>query len=306
MKRLCILVLVMINLIILSGCNKSEKEALEGKYNIYYLDIAKDGLTVEAYTPEDEEGDIENRVIDIFNVMKTPSDSRKHKSLVTQDMVIEKLEFLDGRLTVHFTSDYERLSIADEVLFRAGFVKTVTQLEEISYVEFYVLEKPLKDTLGNMVGTMLASDFVEEIDAGRLSSWVEIDIFYGVSGKDKLAPEKITVGYGSNVSIERIIIEQLIKGPESEEYVRTVSPNLTLLSVTTKEGVCYLNFDTNLTDTSVGVTPAMTIYSIVNSLCGLPMVNMVQISINSENKLMFRDTIDISKPFERNLDIIIE
>ena len=48
----------------------------------------------------------------------------------------------------------------------------------------------------------------------------------------------------------------------------------------------------------------MTVYSIVNSLCELSNVNKVQISVKSSTNIIFRDTIDLSQPLERSLDII--
>ena len=68
--------------------------------------------------------------------------------------------------------------------------------------------------------------------------------------------------------------------------------------------MCYVNFVSTLTDVVIPVTPAVTIYSIVNSLCELSTVNKVQISVKSNTNIMFRDTIDLSSPLERSLDII--
>ena len=65
-----------------------------------------------------------------------------------------------------------------------------------------------------------------------------------------------------------------------------------------------MNFDSVLTDEVLPVSPAVTIYSIVNSLCELSNVNKVQISVKSSTNILFRDTIDLSQPLERSLDII--
>ena len=50
-------------------------------------------------------------------------------------------------------------------------------------------------------------------------------------------------------------------------------------------------------------TPEVTLYSLVNSLVELPNVNKVQISINGETNVVFRETYNLSTVFERNLDI---
>ena len=59
-----------------------------------------------------------------------------------------------------------------------------------------------------------------------------------------------------------------------------------------------------MTDEILPVSPAVTVYSIVNSLCELSNVNKVQISVKSSTNIIFGDTIDLSQPLERSLDII--
>ena len=48
----------------------------------------------------------------------------------------------------------------------------------------------------------------------------------------------------------------------------------------------------------------MAIYSVVNSLVELNNVNKVQITINGETNIMFRESVSLSTVFERNLNIV--
>ena len=64
---------------------------------------------------------------------------------------------------------------------------------------------------------------------------------------------------------------------------------------------CY---NTDSTDEVLPVSPVMTIYSIVNSLCELSNVSKVHISVKGSSNILFRDSIDLSQPLERSLDII--
>jgi len=52
------------------------------------------------------------------------------------------------------------------------------------------------------------------------------------------------------------------------------------------------------------VNSDVVIYSIVNSLAELVEVNKVQISVNGKNSVKFMDTMTLSNPYERNLEII--
>ena len=54
------------------------------------------------------------------------------------------------------------------------------------------------------------------------------------------------------------------------------------------------------------VTEAVPVYSIVNSLTGLPGISRVQILINGETDLVYRESIRFDTIFERNLDLVEE
>lgn len=300
----CILIF---SLGVLSSCSNKPRdgqELYENQYCVYYLDGTGRALTSEVYTAQANVDDLEGLVSELYAVMKKPYDSAQHSSTVRDDIIIVNTKLNDEVLSVYFAENYNRLSTEAEVMFRASYVKTITQIQGIKYVTFYVNGQPLQDALGNPVGIMLASDFMDDIGSGIYRTWVDLSVYYGNSDADKLVPEKITIGYGKDASVERVIIEQLIKGPGEESHVRTVPATLTLLSVNTKDGVCYVNFDSVLTDEVLPVSPAMTIYSIVNSLCELSNVNKVQISVKGNSNILFRDSIDLSQPLERSLDII--
>ena len=63
--------------------------------------------------------------------------------------------------TVDFSKEYYDLTAAQEVLLRASVVRTLTQLDSISYVTFTVNSIPLVDSDDEIVGSMGADDFVE-------------------------------------------------------------------------------------------------------------------------------------------------
>ncbi|MDE7358287.1 MAG: GerMN domain-containing protein, partial [Lachnospiraceae bacterium] len=52
------------------------------------------------------------------------------------------------------------------------------------------------------------------------------------------------------------------------------------------------------------VASDVTIYSITNSLAELSNVNRVQISINGETNISYRENVSLNNVFERNLDIL--
>ena len=52
------------------------------------------------------------------------------------------------------------------------------------------------------------------------------------------------------------------------------------------------------------VTPEVTIYSITNSLVELPNINKVQISVNGDTSVSYKENMSLSTVFERNLELV--
>ena len=104
--------------------------------------------------------------------------------------------------------------------------------------------------------------------------------------------------------MERLIIEQLIAGPETEGAYPTIPSNVKLLSISINDSVCSINLDAAFLNNTLPVQNDIPIYSIVNSLLELSTVNRVQIRINGSQDAMFRDQIPLNIVFERNYDYI--
>ena len=82
------------------------------------------------------------------------------------------------------------------------------------------------------------------------------------------------------------------------------NPDTKVLSVAVRDGICYVNLDSSFVNQIYNVTPEVTIYAITNSLVELSNVNKVQISINGETNINYRENISLSATFERNLDLV--
>ena len=59
---------------------------------------------------------------------------------------------------------------------------------------------------------------------------------------------------------ERLVIEQLLKGPSSSGAYATIPANTKILSVSTRDQICYVNFDQELMNMKSNVKPEILIY----------------------------------------------
>ena len=68
----------------------------------------------------------------------------------------------------------------------------------------------------------------------------------------------------------------------------------------------YVNFDENFLTNHVALDPNLTVYSLVNSIVQGGVATKVQILVNGETNVKYHETIDLSQPFSRDLEIIKE
>ena len=206
-----------------------------------------------------------------------------------------------------FDSAYSLLSRITEILSRAAIVRTLTQIEGVETVVFYINEQPLMDALNQPVGQMKASDFIDDL-GGDINDYQKtvLTLYYTNEQGNKLMECKRELVYNNAVSMERLVMEQLIKGPTEDGMYPVLPSDTKLLTISTREGVCYVNLDASFLTGSVNTNEVVPVYAIVNSLVELPAVNKVQIAINGETTRRYREFVSLDTLFERNLDIIME
>ena len=191
-----------------------------------------------------------------------------------------------------------------EILDRAAIVRTFTQLDEIEYVSFQVEGTPLADHYGNIIGNMSADTFIFNV-GNEINTYerVELKLYFANETGDKLVPVYRSVVYNSNISMERLAVEQIIKGPKTDICYPTISKDTKINSVNVKDGVCYVDFDSSFLSEPYNVSAEVAIYSLVNSIVELTDVNKVAFSVNGEASFTFMD-FSITGPYERNLDLM--
>ena len=114
-----------------------------------------------------------------------------------------------------------------------------------------------------------------------------------------------TKEYSSNVSMEKLIVEELIKGPNAAGIYATINPQTKVANVIVQDGICYVNLDESFLTQVPNVTAEVTVYSIVNSLVQLKNVKKVQISINGDSNLIYRDKFNLADYYEGNEALIV-
>ena len=302
MRRIAALPVLLICLFSLAACEK-EREDRSNIYSVYYVSNSETKTEMHEYYMEEET--VEDQVKELLNALATTPAKLEYKAPLNMGFQVQSVDVNSGKVYLDVTESYYNLSVTTEVLVRACIVRTLTQLSQINFVSITVNGNPLLDSLGNIVTTMNRDQFIEN-DGNAINTYeeVKLKLYFANEAGDQLIAANRTKEYLTNISLEKLIVEELIKGPNREGLYPTINPSTKEASVTVRDGVCYVNLDETFLNQPYTVTPEATIYSITNSLVELSNVNHVQISINGDNSGIYREKYSLTTYFERNLDIV--
>jgi germination protein M len=128
--------------------------------------------------------------------------------------------------------------------------------------------------------------------------------FSNEEGDGLIKETRSDVYYSSNMSLEKLVMEQLLEGTKIQGAKSAIPEGTRLVNVSVSEGVCYVSLDETFRNQDYKVNEAIVIYSIVDSLTELPTINKVQISVNGDTSGVYRDNFPLSDMYDRNLDYV--
>lgn len=311
MKRRKLAGLLMLLVLCLCGCQTAMTGQMEAEtaaqksLRVYYVNKNATKVVSEEYIPEHTE--TEELLQELLTVLQTDTDNLDYKKAIPSEVKVVNASIKSGQLNLTFDSAYSLIPQITEILNRAAIVRTLTQIDGINAVVFYINEQPLLDALNQPVGRMKASDFIDDL-GGDINDYEKtvLTLYFANEQGDRLIECPVELMYNNTVSMERLVMEQLIKGPDEEGMYPVLPSDTKLLTISTRDGVCYVNLDASFLTGSVNTNEIVPIYAIVNSLVELPAVNKVQIAINGETTKKYREVVSLDTLFERNLDIIQE
>lgn len=284
----------------LLACGKRE-EPREGTIQVYYLGNAETKVEPHAY--ELKSMSLEGQVEELMTCLATNPEKLEYKAPLSMGFEVLGIKLEEERLQVNVDAAYQDLPVITEVLVRAAIVRTLTQLQGISYVEITVEGNQLYDSTGSLVGWMNAEQFINN-DGNEINTYelARVRLYFASQDGTNLIAAYREKHYSSSMPLERFVVEELISGPSGqvEGLYPSINPNTKIINITTRDGICYVNLDDSFLTVVDNVSTDVSVYSIVNSLVELNNVNKVQILINGEVPSSFS-----AATFERNLDIVI-
>ncbi len=288
--------------LLMAGCRK-QQQVDESGYRIWYIN--QDETCLKYENKELQSKNEEGLLREMMEVMReTPTDDEL-KPVIPEDVELLDFDFEHNQLYLDFSPEYKKMPKVYEVLCRAAIVRTLGQIDGVEYVDFQVNGEPLTDLEGKEIGLMNEDQFIEnageEINAYKTA---DLTLYFSNKAGDKLVGQRVAMEYNSNISLEKLIVEQLIAGPPFEGAYPTIPSETKLLNISIKDNICYVNLDEGFLGTGYNVIESIPVYSIVNSLIENTDAQKVQISINGETNRMFRESINFDTIFEKNEGLI--
>ena len=301
MRKLLWILLLAVPLL-MAGCRK-QQQVDESGYRIWYINQNETCLKYE--NKELQSKNEEGLLREMMEVMReTPTDDEL-KPVIPEDVELLDFDFEHNQLYLDFSPEYKKMPKVYEVLCRAAIVRTLGQIDGVEYVDLQVNGEPLTDLEGKEIGLMNEDQFIEnageEINAYKTA---DLTLYFANKAGDKLVGQRVAMEYNSNISLEKLIVEQLIAGPPFEGAYPTIPSETKLLNISIKDNICYVNLDEGFLGTGYNVIESIPVYSIVNSLIENTDAQKVQISINGETNRMFRESINFDTIFEKNEGLI--
>ena len=299
-RRTGVCFLVFILCLFLSACGKSGAD--KSGIRIFYLNRADYGIKEQVYTPaaNDKKGIIEEL---IAKLCVQPKEMTLRAPV--SDFRLLTSETRGSIVTMNFSEEYYDMTAVEEVLTRTAVVNTLCSFSEIDGVYFLVDGEAMHDADGVEPGIMEPDQFIyNSYTEMRNYERVRIHLYFANEAGNRLVDAYRTVVYNSNMPLERIVLEQVISGPNSIFAYPTVSKDTKVNNITTRDGICYVNLSSEFMNEHLDVTPQVALYSIVNSLCELPSIDAVQISVEGQQDTVFMESISLTGSFRVNEDIV--
>ena len=294
----------------LSGCARKEASSPQtsaeaGRYDIYYSDTDNTGLVTRPYRPKSETFDgILRELLEQFRY--APDD--EVISALPGGVSINSYSMGVDDLTVDFNASYLGLNNVQEVLARAGIVKTLVQLPGVRNVSVTVDSQPLTEPDGTVVGPMNADTFVES-QGNEINSYrhADLKLYFADQAGDQLIEEERGALFSSNLIPERVVVENVLQGPQDSGLRAVCYQDVPINNVFVDKGICVVDLGGRINDESgMSIDPEVVLYAIVNSLMDSCEIEGVRLEIDGRSDVRLRSQVNLDQVFTKNSSLIAD
>lgn len=294
---------------LLTGCTvETQEEKVDSgsnQYYLYYVNKDETKVVKERYQLEQESAEF--MLQDFTGILNAQEGSGDNLALLPSGVQLVTYRLNESLLELEFNSDYSKMSRAREILVRAGVARTFLQIPGVTGIKIFIESEELKDSKGQAVGVIDGNTFVEmwgsDKDAYRYDTFT---LYFTDKTGEHLVAEQRNVYYERILPRERVILEQLAKGPMVKGHYPTIPQETEILGVEVSDDVCYVDFSSAFSDSGIDIPVNTMIYSVVNSLLDTASADKVQISVEGDTEATLSDGTSLYSLFSKNTDLVLK
>lgn len=294
---------------LLTGCTvETQEEKVDSgsnQYYLYYVNKDETKVVKERYQPEQESAEF--MLQDFTGILNAQEGSGDNLALLPSGVQLVTYRLNESLLELEFNSDYSEMSRAREILVLAGVARTFLQIPGVTGIKIFIESEELKDSKGQAVGVIDGNTFVEmwgsDKDAYRYDTFT---LYFTDKTGEHLVAEQRNVYYNRILPRERVILEQLAKGPMVKGHYPTIPQETEILGVEVSDDVCYVDFSSAFSDSGIDIPVNTMIYSVVNSLLDTASADKVQISVEGDTEATLSDGTSLYSLFSKNTDLVLK
>lgn len=306
-KRFICLLLSLLLALSIVGCTSSKVVSeVPTTPNIYFFDTAKNKLFSENLDISFLEEQSEDNQIKF--ILEALAAGPKITTLPTAvELPIHSANHEGTKVNIDFEARYNDLNSVQRIAVRAMLVESLCELDFIEGVTFSIEGMPMTGANGKEIGLVKPGDLLTGIlDPNQATSKPIVTLYFASEDGTLLVPEQRRIELNSSVQQEKTIIEELIKGPQTEGLLPTMPAETIVKDVTVKDGICQvdLSFDLKSKFFTTPESKYIMIYSIVNTLTESSKINKVAFLVDGKKDIEFTNDIDLRETFVRDNKII--
>lgn len=288
----------------LIGCTTKETDKV--KFNLYFLEEQNNEIVAETREIEIPNNALPAEVA-VQELLKGPK-KEGLKSIIPKKTKLLDLKVQNNLAKVNFSKEFFELnSIPAKRLAIISVVNTLTDLPNIDEVNIMLEGKELLSSDGKPYGP-LTTDNLNEKEPKQQTANVDVTVYFSDKEAMYLVPEtrKVEVKENDKIHLEKIIIEELLKGPKIENHFDTIPKGTKLLSIKVDDKTAYVNLSKEFKENHPGGSTGeiMTVYSVVNSLTELDSIDKIVFLIEGQKEKTLAGHLILNEPFDRDETLI--
>ena len=226
-------------------------------------------------------------------------------SAVPSGVTLNHIAWQEDSLVLYLEGNYPEAGTAEETLCRLVIVKTLLAKAGVESVIINVNNEPLKSADGSEVGRIRESDFLMDVATSPDETRkVIVTLYFANENGTALVTEDIMAELSMDETIESGVMRLLIAGPTEKDHRATIPQGVSLLSVSVRNRICYVNVSGAFTSQDNPVSQMLSVYSIVNSLSILADVDQVQLAVDGSSDITMQENISLAAPLSADWSLV--